>query len=184
MKRNLCILVLVFLFGTSAKAQMFEEGDKVVNLGIGFGSTFYTSSLHSMVIPPLSASFEMGIKDGVLEEGSIGVGGYVGFSRYKWEYFDWGYNLTNFILGGRGVFHYPLIDDLDTYAGALFGFRIVTDNEFGTPGGGYNYNDTSGGLVLSFYVGGRYYFADNLAAMMELGYGISYINLGIAFKLD
>ena len=183
MKRNLFTLALVFLFATSVKAQMFEEGDKVINLGIGFGSTYYTGILHSMVIPPLSASFEMGIKDGVLDEGSIGVGGYVGFSRYRWEYFDWGYNLTNFILGGRGVFHYPLIDDLDTYAGALLGFRIVTDSEFGTPGG-YNYNDTSGGLVLSFYVGGRYYFADNLAAMMELGYGISYINLGIAFKMD
>lgn len=183
MKRNLFTLALVFLFATSVKAQMFEEGDKVVNLGIGFGSTYYSGSLNSMVIPPLSASFELGIKDGVLDEGSIGVGGYVGFSRYKWEYFDWGYNYTNFILGARGVFHYPLVDDLDTYAGALLGFRIESASEFGSPVG-YDYNPNTGGIVLSFYLGGRYYFSDNLAAMMELGYGISYINLGIAFKLD
>jgi hypothetical protein len=133
--------------------------------------------------PPVSASFEMGIKDGVLDEGSIGVGGYVGFSRYKWEYLGWGWNYTNFILGARGVFHYPFMDKLDTYAGLMLGFRVVSSKEFGDAVFRYNYSSSSSGLVTSAFVGGRYYFSDNLAAMLELGYGISYINLGIALKL-
>ncbi len=184
MKRNLFALALVFLFTSSLKAQEFEEGDKVLNLGIGFGSSFYTGTFYNASIPPVSASFEVGVKDGILDEGSIGVGGYLGFSKYKWEYLNnYGYNYTNFIIGARGVFHYPFIDKLDTYTGVLLGFRVVSSNSFGDPTGGFNnYTASSSGIVGSWYVGGRYYFSESLAAMLELGYGISYINLGIALK--
>lgn len=183
MKRSLLAIAIAIMFSLSSFAQEFEEGDKILNLGIGFGSTTYGGSLYSTAIPPVSASFEVGIKDGVLDEGSIGVGGYLGFSRYKWEYLSWGYNYTNLILGARGVFHYPFMDKLDTYGGLLLGFRIVSSKEFGDAVFGYNYSATSSGLATSLFVGGRYYFSDNLAAMLELGYGISYINLGIALKL-
>jgi hypothetical protein len=183
MKKSLLAIAIAIMFSVSSYAQEFEEGDKVLNLGIGFGSTLYAGSLYSTSIPPVSASFEIGVKDGVLDEGSIGVGGYVGFSRNKWEYLGWGYNYTNFILGARGVFHYPFMDKLDTYAGLMLGFRVVSSKEFGDAVFGYNYSASSSGLASAFFVGGRYYFSDNLAAMMELGYGISYINLGIALKL-
>ncbi len=182
MKRNLLAVLFVVMFSASSFAQEFEEGDKVLNLGIGFGSTFYSGSLYTSSLPPLSASFEYGLKDGVLDDGSIGIGGYVGFSRYKYEYLDWGYNYTNFIVGARGTFHYPFLDNLDTYAGVMLGFRVVSAKEFGNQVFGWSYNASSGGLVGSFYAGGRYYFNDNLGAMLELGYGISYINLGIALK--
>lgn len=180
MKRNLLAVLFVVMFSASSFAQEFEEGDKVLNIGIGFGSTLYTGSFYSASLPPISASFEIGVKDGVLDEGSIGVGGYVGFSRYKWGT-DAGWNVTNFIIGGRGVFHYPLVDNLDTYTGLLLGFRAVSTNVFNDYVGFYS--PASGGIVASWYIGGRYYFSDNLAAMLELGYGISYINLGIALKL-
>jgi len=183
MKRNLFTILFITLFSISAFAQEFEKGDKVLNLGIGFGSTLYTGSYYTSSLPPISGSFEVGILDDVLEEGSIGVGGYVGFSRYKYEYLDWGYKYSNFIIGGRGVFHYPLLDKLDTYTGILLGFRVISAKEFGNQLIGWNYNASSSGLVGSWYVGGRYYFSDNIAAMLELGYGISYLNLGIALKL-
>ncbi len=183
MKRNLLAIAFLLFFSFSAFSQEFQEGDKVLNLGIGLGSTLYTGSFYSSSLPPLSASFELGIKDGILEEGSIGVGGYVGFSRYKYEYLNWGWKYSNFILGARGTFHYPLLDKLDTYTGLLVGFNIVSSKEFGESFG-YNYNSSSGGIIGSWYVGGRYYFSDNFAGMLELGYGISYLNLGIALKLN
>lgn len=183
MKKSLLAIAIAILFSVSSFAQEFEEGDKVLNLGIGFGSTFYSGSFYSSSIPPISASFEIGVKDGILDEGSLGIGGYLGFSRYKYEYLNWGYNYTNVIIGGRGSFHYPVLDNLDTYAGILLGFRVVSSKEFGDAVFGYDYSATSSGLVGSFYVGGRYYFSDNLAGMLELGYGISYINLGIALRL-
>jgi hypothetical protein len=43
-----------------------------------------------------------------------------------------------------------------------------------TAGGGFTYN---------VFVGGRYYFTDNIGAFAELGYGISILNLGLCVKL-
>ena len=183
-KLLLSLLVVVFsLTQLLAQESTFKQGDKVLNIGIGLGSTLYTGSYYKAGIPPLSASLEFGVKDGVLDKGSIGVGGYLGFSSYKWDYSGWGWKYSNFILGVRGLFHYPLVNKLDTYTGVLLGYTIATSKEYGTPIFGYNYSATSGGVVGAWFVGARYYFSDKFAVMGELGYGITYLNLGIALKL-
>jgi hypothetical protein len=175
----LSVFTLPFL---AAQENVFAVGDKVVNLGIGFGNILYSGLGYKTSVPPVSISFEKGIKDGVLDKGVIGVGGYLGYSANKYEYFGYGWKYSNIILGARGVFHYPLVDKIDTYAGVLLGYRIVTSKEIGTTLGGVN-PSSGGGLVLSGYIGGRYYLTDNLAAMGELGYGISWINIGVSIKL-
>lgn len=185
MKKLLLSLLVVALSLTQLKAQesTFSQGDKVINLGFGLGSTLYTGSFYKMGVPPLSASLEVGVKDGILDKGSIGVGGYLAYSSYKWEYLGWGWKYSNFIIGARGNFHYPLLDNLDTYTGLLLGFNIASSKEFGNSVPGYDYNASTGGVVGAWFVGARYYFGDNFAVMAELGYGITYLNLGIALKL-
>jgi hypothetical protein len=149
MKKNLLfIIVLVgFTAGAIAQTSTFAKGDKVLNLGLGIGSTLYTGSYYKAGIPPLSASFEVGVKDGVLDKGSIGIGGYLGYSSHKWEYGGWGWKYSNIIIGARGNFHYPLLDKLDTYTGLLLGYNIATSKEFGNSVPGYNYSASSGGVV-------------------------------------
>ena len=184
MKKLTSLFLVLFMVISFSYAQdmRFASGDKVVNLGIGLGSRLYTGSGYKGTIPPISISFEKGIKDNVLEKGVIGIGGYLGYSSYKWEYFEWGYKYTNIIIGARGNFHYPLLDNFDTYVGILLGYNIVNAKEFGdTPG--YSYNVSAGGVVWSGYIGGRYYFSDSLAGLIELGSGISYLTLGVAIKL-
>jgi hypothetical protein len=183
--KKLLLLLFVAVFSLTqllAQESTFKQGDKVLNLGIGFGSTFYSGTGYKAGIPPISASLEFGVKDGVLDKGSIGIGGYLGYSSHKWEYNNWGWKYTNIILGVRGVFHYPLVDKLDTYTGLLLGYNIATSKEFGTAVFGYNYSASSGGVAYSWFVGGRYYFTDKFAGMLELGYGITYLNLGVALK--
>jgi hypothetical protein len=184
MKKLLLVLFVAVFSLTQLLAQesTFKQGDKVLNLGIGFGSTFYSGTGYKAGIPPISASLEFGVKDGVLDKGSIGIGGYLGYSSHKWEYNNWGWKYTNIIIGVRGVFHYPLVDKLDTYTGLLLGYNIASSKEFGTAVFGYNYSASSGGVAYSWFVGGRYYFSDKFAGMLELGYGITYLNLGIALK--
>ena len=183
MKKIISLLVVFIFLFSFAKAQepAFSLGDKVVNIGIGLGNALYTGSGYKGSIPPVSISFEKGIKDNVLEKGTIGVGGYLGYSSYKWEYLNWGWKYTNIIIGARGNFHYPLVDKLDTYVGILLGYNIATSKEFGTSIG-YDYSASSGGFIWSGYIGGRYFFNDSLAALVELGSGISYLTLGIAVK--
>lgn len=183
MKKLIVLFVIVAFSLTQLVAQesTFEKGDKVLNLGLGIGSALYSGSYYKSGIPPISASFEVGVKDGVLEKGSIGVGGYMAYSSYKWEYSGWGWKYTNIIIGARGTFHYPLVNKLDTYTGLVLGYNIATSKEFGTSIG-YDYSASSGGLVYSWFVGGRYYFTEKFGVMAELGVGITYLNVGVALK--
>jgi hypothetical protein len=183
MKKLILLLVVVAFTMTQMLAQesTFAKGDKVLNLAIGFGGR-WTGTYMKTSVPPISASFEVGVKDGVLEKGSIGIGGYFAYSSHKWEYSGWGWKITDIIIGARGTFHYPLVNKLDTYTGLLIGYDISTEKETGTPIVGYDYNSSYGGLSYAWFVGARYYFTDKFAALGELGVGITYLNLGVALK--
>jgi hypothetical protein len=183
MKKSVLLLVVAVFAFTQLVAQesTFSKGDKVLNLGIGLGGR-WSGSYMKVSVPPISASLEFGVKDGVLEKGSIGVGPYLAYSSHKWEYSGWGWKITDVIIGVRGSFHYPLVDKLDTYTGLLLGYDISKETEFGTSIYGYDYNSSYGGFSYAWFVGARYYFSDTFAAIAELGVGITYLNLGVAFK--
>ena len=176
--KKLLLLFLVGLFSLSqlvAQQSTFEKGSKVLNLGIGFGSTYY-GSFYSSRTPSLSASFEAGVMDGILDKGSIGVGGYLGYSSAKWTNY---YKTTNIIFGARGSFHYPLVDKLDTYTGLLLGYNIYSYKDYT----GYTgFHGSAGAVTIAWFAGARYYFSNNFAAMAEIGYGISYLTLGVSLK--
>lgn len=188
MTKKIIAFILVITCGAvmSIQAQnLFSKGDKVVNVGIGLGS-YYGGDGYKSSIPPISASFEQGIVDGLLDgKGSIGVGGYLGYTANKWETTvgssSYGYKYSYIIIGARGAFHYQFVDKLDTYAGLMLGYNAVSssafgeDSNFGSP--------TASGIGYSAFLGGRYHFSDKLAAFAEIGYGISALELGISFRL-
>jgi hypothetical protein len=185
MKRKIYFLFVLILLATAVvNAQnTFIKGDKVVNVGIGFGSNLYTGGHFMNRFPPLSGSFEIGVKDELFDEkSSLGVGGYLGYTSAKYDEGSFGWKYSSFVIGPRAALHYQLIDKLDTYGGVMLGYDIATSKSYGSTywsSSGYS----AGGFAWSLYLGGRYYFSDNLAGMIELGYGIAYLNLGIAIKL-
>ena len=181
MKKILMLLTVVFITVSQliAQEQSFGKGDYVVNLGIGLGSPIYHGTGYKMAVPPISASFEFCIVDGIAKKGSVGIAPYIGFSSYKYKVDDWGWRYTNIILGARGAFHYPFVDKLDTYAGIMLGYDIITWKEIGDA----DYDaDAPGSFVHSEFIGARYYFANNFAGFAELGYGVSWFTMGISFK--
>ena len=58
----------------AAQDPIFLKGDKVLNLGVGLGSTLYSGTYYKSQVPPVSASLDIGIADNILEKGSVGVG--------------------------------------------------------------------------------------------------------------
>src|SRR5450759_1812211 len=164
MKKLLLLLFVVVFSLTQLLAQesTFKQGDKVLNLGIGFGSSYY-SGFYTSHTPALSASLEFNVKDGILEKGSIGIGGYVGYSSAKYSTY---WKSTNFLIGARGSFHYPLVDKLDTYTGLLLGYNVYStkyESSFiGAKG-------SAGNVILAWFAGARYYFSNNFAVMGEIG---------------
>jgi hypothetical protein len=180
MRRIAIIILGVCLASAQLSAQKlpFGPGDKVLNLGAGLGSTWYSGTYYTTKILPISASLEFGLANYFLEKGVIGAGPYIGYNTFKNEYRDGGYNYTIILMGLRGNFHYPMINNLDTYASLFLGYNRVRSEDFGTPAG----PPESSGLKSAFYLGGRYFIGKTFALLAEMGYGITYLNLGIALN--
>lgn len=189
----------------SANAQSFDVGTNAINAGIGLGGSRYSyiSSYnnHYTVSPTLSASYERGVSE--LGPGILGIGGF--FARKSVKYEDanpasysgaWAYNYeqhwSNTVIGLRGSWHYNEwhgSDRFDLYGGIMLGYNIGSykDKSTRTRNGVTEPWDSGVNYKLSFvtwssYLGARYLFTDNVGAYLELGYGITYLNLGATFK--
>lgn len=164
------VLGVLALLGTTGLAQaqdVFGKGDKMINLGLGLGSSFGSLSL-----PPISASFDYGVADNLIngDNGSISVGAQVGFAGSKYA------NIG--LVGARGAFHYQFASKLDTYAGLMLGYNYV-NWKTGYDASFYSYDS----FGYNVFIGARYFFTDKIGAFAELGYGIAYTTLGATFRL-
>jgi zinc transporter ZupT len=176
MKKLFTILAVMALFSLSAQAQVYKKGDKLLNAGLGLGSNFGGGI-------PIGASFEYGIHE------DISVGGYLGYGYYSYRWWGTTVSVSNFLLGARGSYHLGKFIDLgpqfDPYAGLLLGYNIASasiksndpniNRAFGSV--------SSGGLLFGAHIGLRYYHKENLGGFAELGYGISFLTVGVALKL-
>lgn len=151
----LCALGLLAT-GTEANAQkVFKQGDGVLSLGIGLGQ-------HStgQKFPPISATYEYGVLDGIIESGTLALGAQAELQSFS--------EATIFFVGPRATFHYEFVDRLDTYAGVQAGLYT---------GGGASKFDAD------FVMGARYQFNRSLGLFGELGTGISVFKVGVNFNL-
>jgi hypothetical protein len=177
------ILALVIPF-TSLNAQIFDKGDIVMSAGIGLGSTYYAhGSAYKTTMLPIFLTGDYCLKED-LGPGSLGVGAYLGYSSYKYDYslYDWYVKYSTIIIAARGTYHFTeLVDKLDLYGGVLLGVKIQT-HKYSDPDLEDYYNATGSGVAYSLFAGARYYFTDNFGAMAELGYGIAWLSLGVSLK--
>lgn len=141
------------LMSVSAQNSMFEEGDKNLKLGVGI------RWLHTNII----GSVDYCIADDVLDEGSFGVGPYANV--------EFGTNELKIGAGARGTFHYPFIDDLDTYLGFGLGLRYDM----------FTYSPNKLNIVPGFFVGANYSLNESLKVFGEVGSGVSFLSVGLVF---
>ena len=191
MKKAFKIIVLGLVLALSlpaspARAQVFDQGDFVISAGIGLGSVYYSGTYYKTTIPPLWVAGDYCLRE-KLGPGNLGVGGYLGYSAYKYHYtyatWDYGWKYSTFIIAGRGTYHFTdLVDNLDLYGGLLLGAKIVTHKEFGDTAGAL-YTASGSGVAYSFFAGARYMFSPNFGVTAELGYGIAYLSLGVSLRL-
>jgi hypothetical protein len=181
LKKAAVIIIAAVTMNMVANAlTSFDQGDKVVGVAIGLGG-YYSGSYYSDVsrLPFISFYYEQCVKDNLFDEkSSLGIGGMLGYTQVKLS--DW-WKTNTTVIGLRGALHYGFVDKLDTYAGLMLGYNVVSwkwlDNSLSSGSG-----NASSGLALGGYIGARYYFSDNIAAFAEAGYGAGNLNLGIALK--
>ncbi len=162
MKKALLLVIVALVVSEMANAQ-HAAGDKNLNIGLGLGNRVITGD---QTIPPVSASFEVGIKD------NISVGGYLGHTGSKFDIIGTEFKYSYTIIGARGSYHYDFLgnEKIDTYGGLMLGYNL-----FG--------GDLSGGdFIWGAHIGGRYAFTDKIGAFAELGNGLAWLQLGANIK--
>jgi hypothetical protein len=186
MKKTMLLFLLPLAI--TARSQTYKTGDNVISAGIGLGSSIanYGGATQS---PGISAQFEHGFWEA--GPGVISLGAYVGYKGYKYSGQEAGYGFSekwNYtIIGARGAYHFTGInvDHLDLYAGLMLSYNDLNysySNNF--PGGGSgSVNSASYGSAvgLSAFAGAHYYFAGNLGAYGEVGFGVAILNIGLCY---
>lgn len=182
--------LVIALLAIGANAQTFEKGSSIVSAQLGVGGGFgqriaYEYSLVSLL-------------DG---KAAIGVGGSLN-NRFKTESVkdiygkiktveDW------FTVTVNASFHYEFIDKLDTYvtlglgggvdaAKGKYKWSSEAKEEFEKKGMvAPKISDSASRGIFGWVssLGARYYFTENWAANVELGWtGAGYITLGATYK--
>ncbi|WP_288333546.1 hypothetical protein [uncultured Porphyromonas sp.] len=171
----LAALALIGSVSLANAQEVFHKGTTAINAGIGLGS-YYSG----ITIPPLSVSLDYGVADNLINgnNGSISVGGFAGYAASSHTYGAYKTTFSYIALGGRGAFHYQFAPKLDTYAGLMLSYDIVSSNYDAFA----NYIKTSH-VDWSIFLGGRYFFTEKIGGFAELGYGFYNLNLGVTFKL-
>jgi hypothetical protein len=193
MKKIVLIIVVALatvIIPKTSPAQAFHNGDNLLGVGIGFGSSLggYTYGSQS---PAISLQYEHGNWD-VGGPGVISLGGYLGYKSFSYDYspyngFNYSQKWSYTIIGFRSAYHYNGITNpnWDVYGGLMLSYDILSYS-YTSNNHAYDnlYNGSyAGGIGLSLYLGARYFFSPKVCGFAELGYGIAYFNLGVAFKL-
>jgi hypothetical protein len=181
---SLVLALMLPFFSLNAQTSTFKQGDLVFSAGLGIGATYgaYWGSSYNTSVPPIFISGDYCLRED-LGPGNLGVGGILAYSAYKYEPSpDWGYKYSTLFIGVRGTYHFTdLVDKMDLYGGITLGGKIVNDKGYGDYGG-YEYNTNGSSALVELFAGARYYFSDQFGVMSELGYGIAWLKLGVAFK--
>lgn len=185
-----------------AAAQSFKKSQLDLNLGIGLGSTFYGAGTWKH-FAPVSASLGYGVTD------QISLGGYLGYAAASWRWAGSDYcNNGNgvgggyytyediwrwryYMIGVRGAYHFAEFipeEKIDLYLGLLLGANIASGSFTSTAPSwcerpSYTIR-SGGGFLFAGYAGCRYRFTETVGAFAELGYGVSWLTIGVNFRLQ
>jgi hypothetical protein len=182
----ICFSVFVSL--PHANGQYFDTGDKDLNITVGIGSPWVLYNDYRTILPPIVTSFDYGFRDDI-GPGVISVGGLLAFTTYKDPRAgtdgpdEYGYKSTTVILAARSTYHYQFFEKFDTYAGMHMGLRIEDWKEYGDFPPINDKENSELHFLFNVYGGAKYYFTDKLAAMLEMGFSIAFINAGICIRL-
>jgi len=160
-----------------------QDNRVFINAGVGIGPT----RGYGIGIPPITASADIKISSTV----PITIGALFTFVTWKYSsgYSPYTVDLTymNIGIGGRGMYHFNFIRNLDVYAGIVLGYVIQRASV--TYGSGYSSGNAPSYKGASFFLYGgntgiRYFFTNRIGVYAEIGYsGLQYLSGGLSIKI-
>ena len=158
----------------SAQNEVIDKGHMILNAGIGAGN-YISHPGYSVKLLPIVFSLEYGVVDLFDSRGGIGIGGYAAYTLFGAKDANrLNQKVSDLIVGVRGMFHYEFIEKLDTYAGVMLGYDIVSHSQpDNLPGSTFR---------PGLFAGARYYITNNLGVFAELGYNTAPLELGVCYE--
>src|SRR5690349_13829202 len=185
MKPTFCFLLTTILIITIRQTGFsqisFPEGTGMANIGIGVGNIYYNgirgfSGYQFNSSPALSFSYDYGVKNVKSIEGTIGLGGIIGYEGSSLKYIDGSGNFynqhwNNIVIAPRATYHAGFLktNNADLYAGLMLGLRIEGYNFESNTSVFNGYRGDYGGVSITegIFVGGAYYFTHHIGAFAE-----------------
>ncbi len=175
----------------------FNAGDIEIKAGIGLLPTFVNQDSRVLTLPvQVTAGYRLSPIFSV-----AAYGGYTSvMSAVKENRDGSSYQAQNdfLIVGLRAQAHVIRFDNLDIYGGFMLAYnspRItrtqITErnpehssaiDELGLNPTPYNPNPKNNNVIAAGYIGGAYYFTENVSVFGEVGYGISLATFGLGYK--
>ncbi|MGL4597523.1 MAG: outer membrane beta-barrel protein [Bacteroidia bacterium] len=192
------VLVATGIFAPNASAQKYQ-GQMNITAGGAFSltglvgtavtSAVNTANGRASATPGLAGMFDYGVSD------RFSIGAAYNFQQFTVKFSsyvndngntvngDFKYSVTRQNIGLRALFHFGDNDDLDTYAGARFGYTLWNTN---TNAPGLSLGDEKffrSRLWPQALFGMRYYFTENIGVNAEFAIGPPYYMMfGLNFR--
>jgi hypothetical protein len=179
------ILVIIALFigiegfsQKSAPLNPMDQGSWVIGVGVGAATPIYRNGYG------FGPGFKIFVENGTwqLGPGVLTLGGEVGFSFFSYHFGN-GFHESwvNYMFGARSAYHYGWnVHGLDTYGGLPLGIGFSShtyDKELGYKGASPVFP------YFGIFLGTSYFFNDKIGINGELGYNVTYANVGVIFKI-
>ena len=185
----LALVALVMSMNSFAQNNVMNEGDLLMNAGIGFGVFVYddpvyqeTNSVGSM------ASFSISGEYGMFPTGKVGIvslGGIIGMGSGKSTEYNYDVKRFSTDIQFRGAWHLSAWDNSmwDVYAGLGSGVRINSTKYTNNLVPGHDSDDSSTDFTISQFLGARWMMKDNFGLVGEVSFGeLSFVKVGCTLK--
>ncbi len=132
--------------------------------------------------PAFGVNGEVGYRE------NIGIGAWIDTWSYGESFGSTGgsveWNVRYVSIAGTGAYHFPLENspNLDPFLGLALGYFVVSSSARSSVGG-VTYGGDASRIFLGGFGGLRYLFKENLAGLARLGFGASYLTVGVDFKM-
>ncbi len=187
MRKTIVFIVFAIIIGIKGSAQPMKKGEQSLGLAVGIPAIIgYDYTSRGMAI---TAIYDYGYTN-KLGVGYITAGGILSYagSDYDYRYLNTPYSddYHYVVLGPRVAYHFDMVEltessewnKVDLYAGMFVGARFQT-LKFTNPLTGGKEKETKTKLATDIFAGIRYAINNRVGAFAELGFGVTYFNLGV-----
>jgi hypothetical protein len=169
----LAVFLAASLIGPAGAEAQYAMGQKYLGVHIGVSGVGSTAAL--------GVNGEISYNDRIsigawADTWSYGEDFATGLGAYSW-------NVRYIALAGTGAYHFPIesTPKLDPFLGLALGYFVVSTSAEGA--GGVDYAGDASRIFLGGFGGARYFFKENLSGVARVGFGASYLTLGLDVKL-